>query len=270
MNLAWKLNPLLAHLLQKKTLYLFDELMPILLGWGVDVVVIIAIFVGPLDSSLLFLIPLGSLIYIPTMFVPMLVGSQCASLTSRLNSNQSYEQLSLTDVSNKTILWSCIVSTLYRARLLLIIVIGLSPITFMMASIASGILRIGFDPAVTNSSGNTYYSNDDMALEMTFAVEASVMMLELAAGVAGVIILTCTAGGIVGLRLKDRLITLRNINVIAFIVSIFVGVAIFPKGTLRTLGQSNDLSMLFFVFLLALVPYILTFGLIKSANRLAR
>src|SRR5215467_2270196 len=102
MDRTWKLNLLLAYLLRRKEIYPFEELEPLLGLWGFGVLVIVANSMNWLGAVLICFLPLCGLFYIPAMFVPMVVGHTSASLSSRLMSNQSYELLTLTPISDET------------------------------------------------------------------------------------------------------------------------------------------------------------------------
>jgi hypothetical protein len=279
MKYSVKLNPLLAYLLKRKQINFVGAFMPIVGLWvGSFPVMLIILGIYSFSLNVLFGSVVWGLIYALLMLLPV-AAYFCASTTSRSAVRQDYELLTLTNISDHTILWSYVAATLYRLRMLLILAIGLAPIIFMMLSIIwiGSQRRFNGGLCVTTPIGNTYCiaelieSNPTMGEKIAIALQACIILVMLATFTAGTAILMAFIGAILGFWRQNRFKVLMVASVLAFAVGLVIGIVIIPEVALQAVVQESiNPFLLFLTVVLTGVPFLLAFELVRRASPLVR
>ena len=280
MTFSVKVNPLLAYLLKRKAIKLGPQL-GILLGlWSISLILLDTPVSGIYLSagySFGFLFRLLCTIAYPLIMLFPVLCAFLAAQPSRYTSGDAHrEMLLLTYVTNDDMIWTHIVAVLYPMRWALAVFLGVSPMSFIVVSLIWAIIQsqLSYTDCVSTFTGGLYCGVSYLPkpiLRLGDLLPVSLAILALAVGGAGIYLLVTAIGAILAIYQKYRVVAVVVSGSFALAASFYMVGVIVPDITLKSLiDRSTDLITVLDALLIALLPFALTFGLIRVTSHLVR
>src|ERR1041385_48470 len=123
MKLSFRPNPVLVYLSNRKTEIGIADLGTVLGLWLLSIFFIVIMLHGsaPIYGFICPFLIIAIPAYCAIAFVPPIASTFAFLSVSRLAKTQPYELLFLSNVSNRDLLWSCVLNILLRLQYLLVL-----------------------------------------------------------------------------------------------------------------------------------------------------